>query len=320
MEHGGDRADASACGPTILIRRLRERFAPGGMLHYGQGKWYPGESLPRWAFGLYWRKDGKPIWNRRRELIAGHCGDERRNRSPTPRSYSSHALAERLGVDAEYALPAYEDPAHWIVKEGAIFRSMSILSIRRSTMRKSASRMMRVFERGLTNRRALSCRSSAGMRAPESSVAVDIARSGRCGAASCSWCRAIRRSATGCPWRLCPSGRKTTYPFIHPQDPLRSPREPLPEPGHFRQHSGAAARRPADTRAGVHRAVHRSKAPCAPRFRSSRATASLRLHAAGRDAGGLSRTARGGRGERRSHRACRCISKAIRRHSIRAST
>ena len=102
-----------ASGPTKpmlseqLLRRLRDRFGPGGMLHHGQGKWYPGEPLPRWALGLFWRRDGAPVWR-------DGPSDLAEERGPAATVADAHGLiqrlAARLGVDPMLALPAREDP------------------------------------------------------------------------------------------------------------------------------------------------------------------------------------------------------------------
>jgi uncharacterized protein (DUF2126 family) len=97
-----------------LIKRLRGKFAPGSLLHYGQGKWYPGEPLPRWALAAYWRKDGVPIW-RDDSLIA----DESKDYGHGPREAKEllTRIAKITGADPKYLLPAYEDAFYYLWKE-----------------------------------------------------------------------------------------------------------------------------------------------------------------------------------------------------------
>ncbi len=115
--------NTAAVGPTKrvraddLIRRLRQRFASGGLLHYGQGKWYPGEPLPRWAFSLYWRRDGVPIWQDE-SLIAREAVDHRSSIDDSQRF--AEGIAARVGITADYVQPAYEDPADRMLKQGLI--------------------------------------------------------------------------------------------------------------------------------------------------------------------------------------------------------
>ena len=89
-----------------LMHRLKNHFAPGGMLHYGQGKWYPGEPLPRWALNIYWRIDGQPMW-----LDATLFSDENKSDGYGVEEAErfSAELVKSLGLPACSQIPAYED-------------------------------------------------------------------------------------------------------------------------------------------------------------------------------------------------------------------
>ena len=89
-----------------LLRRLGDRFGDGLLLHHGQGKQYPGESVPRWALRCFWRKDREPIWCNP-ELFA----DESRNYRNSIEDAEDFliSLANRLGVDPEHRRFGYED-------------------------------------------------------------------------------------------------------------------------------------------------------------------------------------------------------------------
>jgi len=116
----GEEWNTAALGPTkrfraqALFRRLRDKYAPQGLSHFGQGKWYPGEQLPRWSLNCFWRKDGEPVW-----LDSSLYADERKQYGADAALAAEflHGLAARLGLDNQYVFPAYEDAFYYLWKE-----------------------------------------------------------------------------------------------------------------------------------------------------------------------------------------------------------
>ncbi|CAM3058849.1 MULTISPECIES: transglutaminase family protein [Methylobacterium] len=223
----------AAVGPTkrrmadTLIRRLRDRFGPGGLLHYGQGKWYPGESLPRWAFALYWRKDGKPIWSDP-ALIAPEVGEGSEGTATIAQAKAlADALARRLGL-SDYVFPTFEDGELWEKKAADLPVNVTPAAAKSGSVEFDA-RIRRVYARGLGE--------PAGYVLPLASLPT-----GKDGDSDRVWISekwAFRRgqaflvpgdSPLGfrLPLSSLPYVPPEHYPYYQPQDPLE-PRGPLPD-------------------------------------------------------------------------------------------
>jgi uncharacterized protein (DUF2126 family) len=150
-DRDGAEWNTAALGPTKrgfaleLLNRLRTRYGGNGFVHAGQGKWYPGEQLPRWALSIFWRADGEPCWN-----DPALFADERQRNSYTVADAQRFItrLAERLEVDARHIVPGYEDVFYYLWRERRLPANVDPFDSRLDDEMERA-RLRRVFEQKL---------------------------------------------------------------------------------------------------------------------------------------------------------------------------
>ncbi len=128
-----------------LYYRLKDRYAPTGLAHFGQGKWYPGEPLPRWSLNCYWRRDGEPIWVNP-QLYADEGVDSGATPETAERFLS--AVAASLGLPATFVFPAYEDAFYYLWRERRLPTNVDPFDSQLEDPGERA-RLARIFEQGL---------------------------------------------------------------------------------------------------------------------------------------------------------------------------
>lgn len=151
LDRDGAEWNIDALGPTKrglgteLLKKLQARYAVGGFLHFGQGKWYPGEQLPRWSLSAYWRKDGKPCWTDP-TLFA----DERDPHHYTKADAESfiRLLTDKLGVSSAFIKPGFEDVFYYLWRERKLAVNVDPFESKLDDEMERA-RLRRVFEQKL---------------------------------------------------------------------------------------------------------------------------------------------------------------------------
>jgi uncharacterized protein (DUF2126 family)/transglutaminase-like putative cysteine protease len=147
----GAEWNTAALGPNKrrlaveVYNKLKKKYAPLGLSHFGQGKWYPGEQLPRWSLNCFWRRDGEPIWQNP-ELL----DDERQDRGVTPEVAGVFlaGVAEKLGLEPRHVFAAFEDAFYYLWRERRLPVNVDPFKSRLEDPLERA-RLAKVFEQGL---------------------------------------------------------------------------------------------------------------------------------------------------------------------------
>lgn len=233
----GQEWNIAALGPTKrllaadLFHRLRAQYGPKGLVHFGQGKWYPGEQLPRWSLNCYWRKDGEPLWDNP-ALIADEGTPGGADDIVAGRFL--RGVADRLGVDVKYAFPAYEDAFYYLWRERRLPSNVDPQDARLDDP-VERKRLMEVFTRGLDKvtghvlpigRNPATGRWQSGQW---------FLRSERCHLLPGDSPLGYRLPLDSLPW-----ARKEDYPWVHPTD-LFETFPHLPAYNRIRQQFGPAS-------------------------------------------------------------------------------
>ena len=210
---------------TALLRRLRDSFTHGALLHHGQGKWYPGEPLPRWALGCYWRLDGVPLW-RDQTLFADVNQPSKYETADAKKLITT--LAHRLGLDDGYVMPAYEDSFYYQQKERLLPVNVdpedNHLVADPLADKLERDRLRAVFERGLNTPTGfvLPLQRGAGAHGPEWQTSPWMLRGQRLLLTPGDSPVGLRLPLPSLPWVAPQDARQ-----VHPQDPMAA-RRPLP--------------------------------------------------------------------------------------------
>jgi uncharacterized protein (DUF2126 family)/transglutaminase-like putative cysteine protease len=231
----GEEWNTAALGPTKrryaadLYRRLKARYAPRGLAHFGQGKWYPGEQLPRWSLNCFWREDGEPLWMNP-ALIADESKDYGVSDVESQRFLAR--VASELGFDPKYVFPAFEDAFYYLWRERRLPVNVDPFESELKDPLERA-RLAKVFEQGLD--RVIGhvlpvARSADGLRWQ---TGPWFLRSERCYLIPGDSPIGYRLPLDSQPWAA-----TEDYPFVHAPDPTRET-APLPAYTEIRRQSAA---------------------------------------------------------------------------------